>query len=185
MNGTPVSWSSRHSGPKSGWVGDLSRGGTDGTSIALHPRSIASRGRGRRELGIGERHVPDREQPAVGRAEVDHRPVVGARAAVEHFEIIGRELGRGERTEDELRVEAEQVECPGAFDRVPRAERVPALGSHHVALELRRGDRVAPARFSRTYRVVGERAGAAELQRADAVAHVAVRRSPRASRSAP
>ena len=84
-------------------------------------------GRLTRELGIGEGDEADGDQPAVLAAELDHRAVVRTRAAVEQFEVVRLELGRRERAEHELRLEAEQVEGAAAFrrDRTRRARSSP------------------------------------------------------------
>ena len=70
-----------------------------------------------RALEVGERHVPDREQAAVDRAELDDGAVVGAGEAVGDVEVVAvlDSLQRlvGERVEHQLAGERRAGRAPG------------------------------------------------------------------------
>ena len=129
------------------------------------------RGRAACEFGIGERHVPDGDQPRVVVAEVDHRAVVRAGPAVQQLDVVARELHRRERAEHELRVEAEEVERAAAFAGIERAECAPTFRAHQVVFERGRRGRIAAARFGAAHCFFGEGTRPAEIQRPQPLAH--------------
>ena len=99
---------------------------------------------------------------------------MGTGAAVDEVGVVAEELRRRERAEDELAVEAEQVEGAGALDRIERAERRPSLVVQQVGLEGSAAPRGRRAGLRVAHRVVGELARAAQIERADAITDVGV-----------
>ncbi|MHB8438365.1 MAG: hypothetical protein ACYDD4_04295 [Acidimicrobiales bacterium] len=65
---------------------------------------------------VGERHVASGQQPRIGRAELDHPAVVGARHAVGELEVAAVfpvvKAAVVESVEHELAGEAEEIQCP-------------------------------------------------------------------------
>ncbi len=91
-----------------------------------------------RAIEVAQRHVARRQQPAVDRAEVEHRPVVGAREAVGEVDVVavlGRlELRVHEGVEDELALEAEQIERPRAVLLDEGSRGAPVLAQQDLGL---------------------------------------------------
>src|SRR4029077_2599637 len=78
----------------------------------------------------------------VATAEVRDRVIVRASSAVENFgrraDLIelAPEMGDRESGEDQLRVEAEQVECAAALVGIESAERFPSFAQHQVRFRV-------------------------------------------------
>ena len=85
------------------------------------------------EFGDVERHEADRKQALVTVAEVGDRAVMRARASVEdlgrraNLIELAPEMRDREGGEDQLGVEAEQIEGAAAFVGIESAERFPSL----------------------------------------------------------
>ena len=107
--GTPRSSSTDHTGSWSGWVGDTPRPGCEGNRTAPAPcRAPRSRSPGSTR---DRSRTPGRPgRGGVIGAEVDHRPVVRPERRRAPLGVLARELGRRERREHQLAVEAEQVQ---------------------------------------------------------------------------
>ena len=99
----------------------------EGTITAAQPASIASTARRNGTARVDERDEGHREQPLVLRAEVGHGPVLSRTPGVEAILVPADEPRRGEGGEDELALDAEQVEHPAPLRRVERAHGVPTL----------------------------------------------------------
>src|SRR6516162_8205481 len=72
---------------------------------------------------IAPRHGADSDQSSIVSAERRHRTVVRPRAAEEEILVVPAELRRCERAEDELLLDAEEVERPAPLPGVECAER--------------------------------------------------------------
>ncbi len=94
--------------------------------------------------------------------------------AVDEVGVVTEELCRRERAEDELAVEAQEIEGAGALDRIERSECRPALVVQHVGLERSARRRVDRAGLGVAHRVVGELARGAQVERAEAITDVGV-----------
>src|SRR5579864_5293912 len=95
-----------------------------------------------RKLGDIERHEADCEQALVTTAEVGDRAIMCASSAVENLRRrtdlveLAPEMGDRESGEDQLRVEAEQVECAAALVGIESAERFPSFAQHQVRFRV-------------------------------------------------
>ena len=87
---------------------------------------------------VVERQVADGLQPGVGRTEGGHRPVECLGPAVEHVGILAPgEVDQGERREDQLGVDLQRIEHPGAHLGVEGARGHPSLGAlQHLGPDL-------------------------------------------------
>jgi hypothetical protein len=171
-NGTRASERVRQIGSKSSWPGDASPAGLDGIQKAPIPSLSPSSHLGERAGRIDERHLADADQPLVLAAEMRHRAVVGANAAIEQVGVGGAEiLGAGEGGEHQLAAEAQVVERPLAFGDVEGAVGGPALGpGDDIVVDGRRALRIGDARLGLADEVQGGVAGGAQRQRRQAVA---------------
>ena len=100
---------------------------------------------------------------------------MGTGAAVDEVGVVTQELRRRKRAEDELAIEAEEIEGASALDRIEGSERRPSLVVQHVGLEGSAGRRVDRTGLRVAHRVVGELAGGAQIQRAEAITDVGIR----------
>ena len=99
---------------------------------------------------------------------------MGPRAAVHEVGVVAEELGRCERAEHELAVEAEEIESTGALDRIERTERRPSLVMQHIGLEGGSGRGINRPRLGVAHCVVRELARRPEVERSDAIADVGI-----------
>jgi hypothetical protein len=86
--------------------------------------------------------------------------------------VAGHELRRGERGEDQLALEAQQVERPAALGRIEGAQRVPALEVHELALELGQRGVVELALLGLVQGVVGQLPGRPQVEPTEPVAEL-------------
>lgn len=125
-------------------------------------------------LRITPRDEAHRDESLVVRAEVRHRAVVRPRAAVEEIRIVAGELAGGEGAEDELPVDAEEIDGAAALNRIKRTECRPPLCTHDVVFQRPRRERIATSRLRSSDSRVGQRPGSAEIQRPDAFADAGI-----------
>ena len=99
------------------WLGECRGGQPEAISRAAAPCASASSAAATARVRVGQRDVERRQQARVGRAELEHAPVVGAGGGVGQVGVGVLHVVQApvvERVEDELAREAEEVEGAAA-----------------------------------------------------------------------
>jgi len=133
-----------------------------------------------RELWNVERHEAYCEQALIATAEIGNRAIVRAGSAVKnlgrraHLVELTPEMGDRERGENQLRIEAEQIECASALVGIESTERFPSFAEHEIRFRIGERSGIGPAICGVRDRFFDHPAARANRERMKLRAHVGI-----------